>query len=453
MYFRDTIAALATAVGQAAIAVVRISGDDAEAVARRVFRGRSPDRWETHRLVLGRVVDAEERTLDQCLAVIMRAPTSYSGEDVVELHCHGGATVARSVLAAVLRAGARPAERGEFTSRAVLNGKLDLAQAEAVADLIAARTERAVRAAAAQLEGALSRAVATLRHRLVGVAAMLEVAIDFAEEDVGVLDRDALLGTTSGIAAELRALAATYGHGRLLREGIRVALVGRPNSGKSSLLNRLIGSDRAIVTAVAGTTRDVIEESLDIDGMAITLSDTAGLRASADVVEQIGIAKTYEEIREADLVIGVFDGSALWSDEDNTVIAALRHKKSISLINKVDLPGKLNFPAVDSGSRQLLVSAKTGEGMHAIRRAIVEIVGLDSDDTGGVTVTRERHLAAIESAAAAADRAVEAIGSAIPPDVVGVDIMIALDHLGEIVGATSTEDVLDRVFREFCIGK
>ncbi len=456
MYSRDTITAISTAGGAGAVAIVRVSGADALAVAARVFRGRHPDRWASHRLYAGRFVDAEEHVLDHGLGAVMRAPRSYTGEDVVELHGHGGVLLARRLLASVMAAGARLAMPGEFTLRAFLNGKLDLAQAESVADLIAARTDGALRVAVDQLGGALSQAIERLRQRIIGVAAHLEVAIDFSEEDVGDLDRVKLADDVSGVATELRDLAATYRRGRILREGLRVAIVGKPNVGKSSLLNRLLETDRAIVTSIPGTTRDVIEEALEIDGLAIVLADTAGIRASPEAVERFGIERSRDRIGSSDVALIVFDNSRAWDSEDDEVFAATRQKVSIIWINKADLMKRLTLPEEVANTATVISgSALTGVGIDALRSEFVRIAELTSsrDSTPTTTITRERHRLALEAAAQSLERAVATLRSGHPPDVVAVDIMSGLDHLGEITGRTSPEAVLDRIFREFCIGK
>jgi tRNA modification GTPase len=384
----------------------------------------------------------------------MPAPRSYTGEDVVELHCHGGEVIARSVFAAVLAAGARAAERGEFTLRAFLNGKLDLAQAESVADLIAARTERAMRVAAQHLGGALSRSVEALRERLIGMAANLEASIDFSDEDVGELPRARLAAEARSIAQALEDLAASQTHGRILREGLRVAIVGKPNVGKSSLFNRLLESERAIVTPIPGTTRDVIEESVDIEGVAVVLADTAGLRPDADQVERIGIARSREQMASADLVITVFDCSRQWDEEDESVLNATRHRSRVLLINKVDLDAEPSFGrALEALSPVVRFSALSGAGIDDLRGELLRAADFPRSDVGGVIVTRERHRVALDDARAAVLHAEDSLSMGAPPDIVAVDILVALDHVGEITGRTSPEDVLDRIFREFCIGK
>jgi tRNA modification GTPase len=455
VYTRDTIAAVATPTGVGAVAIIRVSGPAAAEVAARVFRGHPPQRWRSHRLYLGRFVDAAERDLDRGLAVIMRAPHSYTGEDVVELHCHGGTLVARRILGAALDAGARAARAGEFTARALLNGKLDLAQAESVADVIGAPTDAALRVAVDQLGGALSQRIAALRERLIDVKARLEVAIDFSEEDVDELDRGALAGKAAAIERELRALAATYAHGRVLREGLRVAIVGKPNVGKSSLMNRLLQSDRAIVTPIPGTTRDTLEEMIELEGMPIVLIDTAGIRHATGEVERIGIERTRRQIANADVVIVMLDSSRPLACEDREVLDATRHKERIILINKTDLPARLTVANLGDEllSASLRCSLMDGRGLDSLTGKIVANGLRETAPSGGVTVLRERQRNALEFAATAIRRAAQSLRNGQPAEIVAVDVMGGLDHLGDVVGAATVEDVLDRIFSEFCIGK
>ncbi len=453
MYRRDTISAIATGPAAGGIAIVRVSGPEAGAIAAHVFRGFPIDAAESHRLYPGRIVDAEGGVIDHGLAVVMRAPRSYTGEDVLELHCHGGVLVARAVLFATLAAGARAAERGEFTLRAFLNGKLDLAQAESVADLIAARSPAAMRAAASQLEGSLSRAVEELRDELIGIAARLEVALDFSEEDVGELDREALAHGAEAARSRAQRLASSYERGRVLREGLRVAIVGKPNVGKSSLLNRLLGSERAIVTPVPGTTRDVIEEGLVLSGVPIVLVDTAGIRAASGGIEKIGIERSQREIEAADLLLVVLDASRPFEEADASVLAATRQNKRIIVINKIDLRRSLDIAGAGDGSTSIHVSAKTGIGMEALEVSIAADFGIDPALAPEVTVMRERHRSALDCAASSLASAIDSLESGAAPDLVSVDIMRALSHLGEVGGESSSEDVLDRIFRDFCIGK
>jgi tRNA modification GTPase len=385
--------------------------------------------------------------------VIMRAPHSYTGEDVLELHSHGGALVARRVLGAVLDAGARAARPGEFTARALLNGKLDLAQAESVADVVGASTDAALRVAVDQLGGALSQWVSGMRERLIDISAHLEVAIDFSEDDVGELDRTALAADTAGVERALLDLAATHAHGRILREGLRVAIVGKPNVGKSSLLNHLLQTERAIVTPIPGTTRDTLEETLDLEGVPVVLVDTAGIRGVDSEVERLGIDRTRAQIVAADLVIVMLDSSRPFATEDQTVLDATRQKSRILLINKADLAQELVFNGEADFSARIRASLVDGRGIDSLKREILA-TGLSSPAFNeGVVILRERHRSALELAARAAGSAARSLSAGHPADLVAVDVMTALDHLGNIVGTTSSEDVLDRIFSEFCIGK
>lgn len=456
MYPRDTIAAIATAPGAGGISIVRISGPDSRKIARQIFRGLPGQDSESHRLYVGRILSAEGGTIDRGMCVLMLSPRSYTGEDVAELHCHGGALVSRTVLAAALAAGARLARHGEFTLRAFLNGKLDLAQAESIVDLVSARTPAALRVARAQLEGTLSQAVESLRQRLVGIAARLEVNLDFSEEEVGEIDRASLRNEIVEVAANIREIAVTFERGRVLREGFRVAIVGKPNVGKSSLLNSLLKSDRAIVTAVPGTTRDVLEETVDLGGCPVVLIDTAGMRKSTDEIERIGIERTYREIANADAVVMMLDGSQPWDEEDEQVFAATRQIERILLINKADLRRRLMPEKIleHAGKATLLeASAKTGMGIDLLRERLTSLLGAERTDAGHVVVTRERHRQALDAAAVSLAAAAESLGVGHPPEVISVDVSAALDDLSEIAGRTSPEAVLDRIFSEFCIGK
>ncbi|MGH7898259.1 MAG: tRNA modification GTPase [Candidatus Binatia bacterium] len=310
-----------------------------------------------------------------------------------------------------------------------------------------------MRVAAEQLDGALSRVVEGMRNDLVGIAAHLEVAIDFSEEDVGELDRGALGAAAVAVATKLRELSRSYARGRILRDGFRVAITGKPNAGKSSLLNRLLDADRAIVTEVPGTTRDVLEESIDFDGMPVVLSDTAGIRPTSDQVEMFGIERTRRELERADLAILVLDASRPWEEDDQLALDALRQKTCILLLNKTDLAIVLTLPrSLSDGFTIVPASMKLGSGIDELKQAIVRLAGATTAD-GAVTVTRERQKHALDSAADGIATAVDSLARGQPPDLVAVDIMRALDHLGEIVGTTSCEDVLDRIFREFCVGK
>ena len=452
MYARETIAAIATAPGVGGIAIVRVSGDEARRIGDVVFRG-FPSDPESHRLYVGRFIGTDGAPIDRGIAALMRAPRSYTGEDVLELHCHGGPLVARTILAATLAAGARSARPGEFTLRAFLNGKLDLAQAEAVADVIGAKTESAARLAGAQLDGELSRAIEDHRQALVGVAAALEAAIDFADEDDVDFDAAAIVRTLRSELDDLRRLAETFRAGRLLREGARVVFAGAPNVGKSSLVNRLLGTERIIVTPSPGTTRDTIEETADVGGLPVVLVDTAGLREAEDLAERFGIERSRSAIAAADLVVCVVDRSVEWNQSQRCYLDALQQKAIVAL-NKADLPARISAAEIRERfhGRVVETTATTEGGIDALAEAIAAELGSGAGE-GTILITRERHWAALERTAASLELALAALAASHPPEVIAVDVTAALGELGEIVGLSTSEEILDRVFREFCIGK
>src|SRR6266404_7653385 len=372
MYEQDTIAAIATPPGEGGVAIVRISGIGAENIAAKIFcraYGKS-GKFETHRLYHGKIRDPmSERVLDEVLLTIMRKPRSYTGEDVVEIHGHGGAFLIRQILRLVLTQGARQAEPGEFTKRAFLNGRLDLAQAEAVLDLIRARTEKSAGLALDQTSGALSKWVDELREELLDILVQVEAAIDFPEEEIELLRRQELIGRISGLSDKLSYISDTYDWGKLFREGAKVCICGRPNVGKSSLLNALLGEDRVIVTPVAGTTRDVIEESINLNGLPVVFGDTAGIRETEDQIERMGIDFTRQHLDKADAVIVVLDGSEPLAREDESLLDSVKHKKVLVAINKSDLP---QMPSADALAQldcrsKIFISAKTGAGVTQLK--------------------------------------------------------------------------------------
>lgn len=455
MYRADTIAAVATPPGEGGVALVRLSGPDAERIGREVLV-RKDQGWESHRLYYGRVRDPDRgAVVDEVMFAFLRQPRSYTGEDTVEIHCHGGPYVVRQVLGLVLAHGARHAEPGEFTKRAFLNGRLDLTQAEAVLDLIRSRTDKAAGVALGQMEGGLSQEVRALREQLVDTLVQVEAAIDFPEEEIELLQQAALAGKVAGVVDRISALIDSYEWGRLIREGVRVCIVGRPNVGKSSLMNALLGVDRAIVTATPGTTRDFIEETVNFDGLPVVLWDTAGIRGGTEGVEQIGIDVTLERLEESEGCLLVLDGSAPLTPEDTEVMQRVGDRQGLAVVNKSDLGQRLT-PAEVSETlphlKQVRVSALTNQGLDELRTALRDCF-LDSSKESEIVVTNVRHKAALERARSSLSEVQRAMEQGMPPDIVAVDLQEARDNLAEIIGAVTNDDVLERIFSQFCIGK
>ena len=451
----DTIAAIATPIGEGGLAVIRISGTQALTVADQVFQpaGKSslkPSAALTHTIHYGHVMH-NGRTVDEVLVAVMRAPRTLTREDVVEITCHGGLLPAKLVLDAVLNSGARMAEPGEFTKRAFLNGRLDLAQAEAVIDLIQARTELALSAANEQLAGHLSRRIEGLRDDLVKTLAHVEAHIDFPDEDIAPHTKDELLSRLDRAVTFMDELLRTADEGQLLRRGIRAAIVGRPNVGKSSLLNLLLGHDRAIVSPIAGTTRDTIEETANIRGIPVVFVDTAGLREAGDVIEQEGIRRSRATLERAELILHVFDASEPLTPDDERYLAEFSGKKRLLIRNKVDLPSTLELPgdlaAVD-------VCCLSGKGLEELKNAIKSLVWAGEIRVEMVQVMiNSRHQDALNRGRMATFRAIEALRENLTLELAAMDLRIAMNAVGEIVGKTTTDDLLDSIFSQFCLGK
>lgn len=462
----DTIAAIATPLGVGAVGMVRLSGPEATQVAGRLFWAsapKGPAGIPGRRPVRGRIVDPDDgRVVDEVLLTLYPAPASYTGEDVVEVTCHGGPVVLSRILRLALAHGAKLAEPGEFTRRAFLNGKLDLAQAEAVLDIIQAQTEASQRAAVGHLTGAFSWEVGALRDGLLESLARLEVSMDFPEEDTADPSAGELAAALGPLRERMGTLAASFSTGRLLRAGVAVALVGRPNVGKSSLMNALLETPRAIVTPEPGTTRDTIEEPASIGGLPVRLIDTAGLREVEAPAEAEGVRRAEKVVGEADCLLAVFDASMPFTEEDRRVLEAVsgglgRGRAVIACLNKSDLSSAEvaeELRGALQGLESLRVSALTGEGVEALRQKIVELaLGGELAPGEGLLVTRERHFQALREALEASGRALEASGAGRPAELVAADLREACEALGRITGATYTEDLLDAVFRDFCLGK
>jgi tRNA modification GTPase len=458
MYKEDTIAAIATPAGAGGVGIVRVSGPDAERIAAMLFVSETGKNGslKSHMLHYGTIRDSKtDKILDQVLLTIMRKPHSYTGEDVVEVHCHGGAIVVHRILGLILAQGARHAEPGEFTKRAFLNGRLDLAQAEAVLDLIAARTEKGVDLALNQIQGELSNGVGELREELLDILAQVEAAIDFPEEEIELLERSALIAKIDALRNKIIAIIDTYEWGRLFREGAKVCICGRPNVGKSSLFNSLIGEERVIVTPIPGTTRDVIEESINLDGLPVVLWDTAGIRDTADQVEQIGVNLSRDYLEKSEAAIVVLDGSASLTNEDEGFLSSTTRKKGLIAINKIDLEQRIDLEQLRHivGEKKFVaVSATQGYGIQELKRFLRELI-LPMETDPPIVLTNLRHKSALSCGEQALTDARLALYEMQPPELVAVALQQARESLEEIVGVVHSEDILERVFSKFCIGK
>jgi len=459
--FDDTIAAIATPLGEGGLAVVRISGAETFAVADKIFQpsGKSslkPSAAPTHTIHYGKIVRHGE-TVDEVLLSVLRAPRTFTRENTVEISCHGGILPAKLVLDTILENGARLAEPGEFTKRAFLNGRLDLAQAEAVADLIHSRTELALAAANEQLAGKLSQSINQLRDEMMKTLAHIEAHIDFPDEDISPDTKDQLLKRLESGVAFMDELLRTANEGQILRRGIRAAIIGRPNAGKSSLLNQLLGHDRAIVSHIAGTTRDTIEETANIRGLPVVFIDTAGLREARDEIEAEGIRRSRESLAKAELILHVLDASEPLTGADETYLAEFVAKKRIFVLNKIDLPKKLELPETEPVTRHsslVTVSCLNGQGMEALKDVIKNLVWAGKIEAGMLQVMiNSRHQDALGRAREATLRTIEALRADLSLELAALDLHIAVNAVGEIVGKMTTEDLLDSIFSQFCLGK
>lgn len=449
-----TIAAIATPQGTGGISVIRISGADAIKTADKVFSGSKLSEVPSHTVHYGLIKNAAGETVDEVLVTVMRAPRTFTREDVVEVSCHGGYVTTQAVLQTIIEAGAFMAEPGEFTKRAFLNGRIDLSQAEAVIDVINAGNRLSQRNAILQLGGTLSREIKTVRDELVHLCAQMQVIIDYPDEDLEDITEDDIERVCRRCAEKISKLIDTSTDGRMMRDGIRTAIVGKPNVGKSSILNCLAREERAIVTDIAGTTRDVIEENITIKGIPLILSDTAGIRQTDDAVEKIGVTKSRRYLDAADLVLVVTDGVSGLDSDDFDVLSATEGKNRIILINKSDKPSKIKRTDFGSDDTVVEISAKTGEGTGVLADAIEKLCRLDRiESENGRIITNMRHKSALIGARDALVRVFEALRAGMPCDIVSIDIALAMDSLGEITGETVSESVVADIFHNFCVGK
>lgn len=459
MGLTDTIAAVATAQGEGGVGIIRISGPDALRVALVLFRTTDTE-IQDRRLHYGSVIDRAGNTVDIGFLAYMKAPRSYTGEDVVELHCHGGPLILKEVLEVVIGSGARLARPGEFTKRAFLNGKLDLAQAEAVIDLIRAQTELSLSAARGRLEGDLSRKVNAVKGGLFNLLARLEAELDFSEHEIDELPAGEILSGMKEAEGDIEKLLSTYGEGRAIREGVKTLILGRPNAGKSSLLNILLQEERAIVTPVPGTTRDIIEEVVSIRGIPVRLMDTAGLRHTDDQVEAIGVRLAKDRIKDAALILYLIDASTQPFSEDREYLFSMEGREILIVANKSDLLSPEKRAGIESefeGHKMIFISALTGDGVEGLKEEIFTVAagrrpGL-TDVPPGELVASLRHKESLEKSLEGLRRAQTAMEDGLAKEFVATDLRAALDSLGEITGETTTEDILERIFSSFCIGK
>ncbi len=450
----DTIAAISTPLGHSGIGIIRLSGKDSIECAGKIFKSpknRTLTQSPSFNIIYGHIIDADKEIIDEVLVSVMRAPHSFTKEDVVEINCHGGPIPLRRILELVLKKGARLAEPGEFTRRAFVNGRIDLAQAEAVLDIINALTEEGQKAAIEQLSGGLSKKIEHLRQELIELAAFVEAHIDFPEEDIEPLSLKNMKERAVTIKQSLHRLLDSSRYGIILREGIKTAIIGSPNVGKSSLLNALLEQERAIVTETPGTTRDVIEDYINIQGLPIKIMDTAGIRGVEDIAEKEGVRRSIRAMKDADLVLIVLDGSTILNGTDRELIEKSDNRNTVFVINKTDLPQM--FSLEDSDREIVRVSALKGTGIAELKDKIIEVTLHGKPICTAGIVTNIRHVHALEKALASVNTLVEEIMKKTSPEFLAVELRDALDAIGEILGVTTSEDILTKIFSNFCIGK
>ena len=457
----DTIAAISTPLGEGGIGIVRLSGKDAVKIAEKIFKGEKPvSQISSHRVTYGEIIDPQTGdTVDEVLLTVFKAPNSYTTENLVEISCHGGQLVVSKVLEQTLKCGVRLAEPGEFTLRAFINGRIDLSQAEAVAEVIRAKTDLGLKLGLKHLKGDLSEKINSYRDRLIDLLARLEVEIDFSEEEIEPLEGDKVIEELQSIQNEINDLLSTYNEGKILKEGLNVVIIGKPNVGKSSLLNALLKEDRAIVTPIPGTTRDVISEFANFTGIPVRLVDTAGYRISKDIIELEGIKRTKIEMGEADLLLLVMDTSSEINEEDLNLLQEMitLKNKYLLVFNKIDIASadvvRKNMEKLKDKSI-VKVSALKGEGLDSLKDMIVSSsLVLQKDQTQGVLLSSIRHKDALLRAKKSLSLAMDSVKNKMSPEFVALDVKGALDAIGEVVGKTVTDDILNKIFSEFCIGK
>lgn len=460
MFLDDTIAAISTPVGEGGIGIVRMSGKDSLSIIEKVFKsykGKNVKDMKSYTMMYGFIIDPNtDEKIDEVIISYMKAPNTYTREDIVEINCHGGVVAVKRILSLVLKNGARLAEPGEFTKRAFLNGRIDLSQAEAVIDLIRAKTSESMHIALEQSQGKLSQRIKDIMNRLLGILAHIEASVDFPEDDIENVVSSKIINDSNEIIKELEHLIKNAETGKILREGLNTSIVGKPNVGKSSLLNALLEEKRAIVTDIPGTTRDVIEEYINIRGIPVKIIDTAGIRETQDIVEKIGVEKSKEYIEKSDLIIFMIDSSRPLDDEDLEIIELIKNKKVIVVINKIDLPMELNLDIIKSNFNEeniVFASINTEKGVEDIKQKIEDFVFSGEVKSKDIFVTNVRHKDILFKAKESILKGIETIELGLPLDIASVEYKDAYLKLGEITGDTAAEDIIDRIFSDFCIGK
>lgn len=447
----ETIAAISTAVQKGGIAIIRISGSDAVKIADRVFKGKKRlEETESHKIVYGKVI-SKGGVIDECLCSVMRAPSSYTAEDIVEINVHGGVISARKTLEAVIESGARPAKAGEFTLRAFMNGRIDLSEAEAVSDIINSKTHLAQTAAVNQLEGKLKEGINKIRNKIIEILSYITVSSDFPDEDADSLSGINIKEEIIKTEKETKKLIQGSDKGIILREGAVCAIFGKPNVGKSSLLNALSGEERAIVTDIEGTTRDIIEEYINIKDIPVRIADTAGIRENTDKVEKIGVEKALQYIKKADICLFVTDNSRPFDENDEEIWKKIKDKKVITLVNKRELEKKCTLPPYITET--IYISAKNKTGISELEDKIYQMLMGEDFSQDSVMITNNRHKEACISADNELKKAIDALDSGIETDIISINLEKAASYLGEITGMTVSDEVIDEVFSKFCIGK
>lgn len=452
----STIAAISTGQAAGGIGVVRISGENALSVADRIFKtvsGIKLEKLSGYKAAFGKVF-FEEKCVDEAVALVFKAPKSYTGEDVVEISCHGGLLVTKQVLRAALANGAVPAEAGEFTKRAFLNGKMDLTRAESVMNIISAKSEQAKSAALNTLDGALYKKISEISLSLKKIAAQMAAWVDYPDEEIDDLSDDKLKATLLTAKSELEKLIKSFDVGQIIIEGVETAIVGKPNVGKSTLMNLLSGCEKSIVTSVAGTTRDIVEETVTLGNNVLRLADTAGLHDTEDTVEKIGVDRTRQKLDRASLVLAVFDSSTEVDDEDMEIIKMCNGKNAVAIINKTDLNTKFNAKKINKSFENVVyLSAKDRSGIQELEKAIERVLGTADFDTSAATLMNERQLACCKDALQSIDEAISALEIGMTRDALNVNIDVAVESLDTLTGEKATESVVNEIFSQFCVGK